>query len=949
MKQNNVLVAAIVCASVAIVGLSGCGGSSNSGGGGGGGTPPTITSFTGSPAIIEAGSSASLTAVFSGGTGVITPGNIAASSGTAVSVSPATTTMYTLTVTSSGGLVSSQTSTVTVDPLPTITSFSAGAATIEAGSSTSLTAVFSGGTGTITAPGGYSSPVTSGIAVSISPTTTTPYTLTVTPPVGTVNATMMTTVTVDPVPTITSFSANPNPITTSGGSSALTAVFAGGTGTITAPGGYSSPVTSGVAVNVSPTATTTYTLTVTPPVGTVNATQAVTVTVAPPPVITSFTVAPTAIEDGSSAQLTAVFSGGTGVVTPGNITMTSGTPVSVLPTSTTTYTLTVTPPAGQAIKQTTTLTVSPAPAITSFTANPTTIAAGSSSTLTPVFSGGTGVITPGNITATSGTGVSVSPTTTTTYTLTVTPALGNAITAMATVTLSGTSVTVNQTPTTVAVTDQLMGMNMAIWYDFTNGGSYTASNSPIVAAYQNAGIVALRWPGGSDSDDYHWNGANANPANGTAPSPSGCEGEYLAPNTNYLSFINNLEYAITSGFDVALTADYGTNPQCNGGGEPSEAANWVTYAYANGGKVSHVTVGNEEYGSWEEDLHASPHDPTTYADAVIGTSGYYDLIKNASQAAGGSTLVGVVVDADGEANGWDSTVLTDAGNYYDFVEYHYYPQYSPPSVTSDTPLVYDAAPEFTNNIKTIKTELANAHEPDTPIYVGELGANSANPGTQSWSITQGLYAGQILGEAMNDGVARLTWWIGVGNCLGSADVSGAGGFNNNNSSLYGWQDTWGSYNVFSDADANCPGAGPIGTMSPTGIAFDLLSHVAVTGEHVLTPSVAGDTTDVRAYAATHSGGTALVLFNLNETTAEAVTVTLSTEANSPGVTEYTYDKEMYDYTNTSCASDPTCTVDPNHSYANIDWVGPTTTSLGAQPLPLTVTLQPWSMNVLIIQ
>ena len=451
MKQNNVLVAAIVCASVAIVGLSGCGGSSNSGGGGGGGTPPTITSFTGSPAIIEAGSSASLTAVFSGGTGVITPGNIAASSGTAVSVSPATTTMYTLTVTSSGGLVSSQTSTVTVDPLPTITSFSAGAATIEAGSSTSLTAVFSGGTGTITAPGGYSSPVTSGIAVSISPTTTTPYTLTVTPPVGTVNATMMTTVTVDPVPTITSFSANPNPITTSGGSSALTAVFAGGTGTITAPGGYSSPVTSGVAVNVSPTATTTYTLTVTPPVGTVNATQAVTVTVAPPPVITSFTVAPTAIEDGSSAQLTAVFSGGTGVVTPGNITMTSGTPVSVLPTSTTTYTLTVTPPAGQAIKQTTTLTVSPAPAITSFTANPTTIAAGSSSTLTPVFSGGTGVITPGNITATSGTGVSVSPTTTTTYTLTVTPALGNAITAMATVTLSGTSVTVNQTPTTVAV------------------------------------------------------------------------------------------------------------------------------------------------------------------------------------------------------------------------------------------------------------------------------------------------------------------------------------------------------------------------------------------------------------------------------------------------------------------------------------------------------------------
>jgi hypothetical protein len=47
------------------------------------------------------------------------------------------------------------------------------------------------------------------------------------------------------------------------------------------------------------------------------------------------------------------------------------------------------------------------------------------------------------------------------------------------------------------------------------------------------------------------------------------------------------------------------------------------------------------------------------------------------------------------------------------------------------------------------------------------------------------------------------------------------------------------------------------------------------GEYVLTANVAGDTTDVRAYAATHSGGTALVLFNLNETTSEPVQITMS--------------------------------------------------------------------------
>jgi hypothetical protein len=113
--------------------------------------------------------------------------------------------------------------------------------------------------------------------------------------------------------------------------------------------------------------------------------------------------------------------------------------------------------------------------------------------------------------------------------------------------------------------------------------------------------------------------------------------------------------------------------------------------------------------------------------------------------------------------------------------------------------------------------------------------------------------------------------------------------------------------------------------------------------------VAGDTTDVRAYAATHSGGTALVLFNLNETATEDVVISLSSEATSPGVTMMTYDKEIYDYTNTNCALDPTCTYDSSHNYTNVQWAGPTTQSMGTQALPLTLTLSPWSMNVVLIQ
>src|ERR1035437_870675 len=198
----------------------------------------------------------------------------------------------------------------------------------------------------------------------------------------------------------------------------------------------------------------------------------------------------------------------------------------------------------------------------------------------------------------------------------------------------------------------------------------------------------------------------------------------------------------------------------------------------------------------------------------------------------------------------------------------------------------------TTNINIIRSELAAAGNPNTPIYIGEISSVYTNPGKQSWSITQALYAGQILGELMNAGISRLTWWIGFGNCNG-----GAGNMTDPPIGPYGWQH-FGAYNVFSDGayDYNCPGAGPIGTMSPTARAFQLFSNVAINNETVLTANVAGDTTDVRAYAATHNGGTALVLFNLNKTTSEPVTVTLSTQSASSNVTMITYDKAIYDQT-----------------------------------------------------
>jgi hypothetical protein len=570
-----------------------------------------------------------------------------------------------------------------------------------------------------------------------------------------------------------------------------------------------------------------------------------------------------------------------------NVTMNGNTTVTAnyaVPPSTYTLTVNSTDPASGV-----SIGVSPADinsatnGITSFTR---TYNSGTSVTLTAPA-------TSGSNTFSSWTGC----TTASTVTCDVTMSAAATVTANYYVPGASTSVTVNQSSLGPAVTDQILGMNLAVWYDVMT------NRTGIVDAFQAAGIKAVRWPGGSTSDVYHW-------ANNSYCS------SYASPNSTFSTFVNDI--VNPGGFDLALTADYGTDTACTGPGDPTEAAAWVAEAKTLGVTVSHMTVGNEEYGSWETDNHTPSHDATTYANAVAGTNGYYQLIKNANA----STLVGVDINP-GNSPAWDPIVLANAP--YDFVEYHYYPE--APGSESDSFLVNSAAQDLTAGINTIKAELTTAGKPNTPIYVGEIGGAYSDPGKQSWSITQGLYAGQVLGEMMNDGVSRLTWWIGFGNC----NTNDRG---NQSASLYGWQD-FGAYNVFSDgpSDTDCPGAGPIGTMSPTARAFQLFSNVAVTGEHVLTASVTGDTADVVAYAATHSGGTALVLFNRNETTAEAVEVTLSGQSSSSGVTVITYDKAIYDQTDS----------------ATPVWAAPSTTNLGAQSLPLSLTLTPWSMNVIIIR
>lgn len=155
-----------------------------------------------------------------------------------------------------------------------------------------------------------------------------------------------------------------------------------------------------------------------------------------------------------------------------------------------------------------------------------------------------------------------------------------------------TTVTVNASAGLGTVSSTALGANTAIWDSSMN-------DPQVVSLYKAAGIGALRYPGGSYSDIYHW-------VDNTAP------GGYVAPGTGFDAFMGTVQ---ASGAQPILIANYGS-------GTAQEAADWVRYAnITKGYGAKYWEIGNEIYGNgvygngWENDTHTD-RTPDQYAKEV---------------------------------------------------------------------------------------------------------------------------------------------------------------------------------------------------------------------------------------------------------------------------------------------------------------------------------------------
>ena len=447
------------------------------------------------------------------------------------------------------------------------------------------------------------------------------------------------------------------------------------------------------------------------------------------------------------------------------------------------------------------------------------------------------------------------------------------------------------------VDPRLFGVNAAIWdADFDTPATVT-----LLQAMDNQ---ALRFPGGSLSDEYHW-----------ASNTTGKNTWNWAT-----SFDRFARVAITTSAHVFITVNYGT-------GTAREAADWVRYS--NVTKTYGFTyweIGNESYGSWETDAQVRPHDPYTYATRA---KDYYEQMK----AVDPSIRVGVVVCPGEDTSfvvyadhavvnprtgtthyGWTPVVLStlqSLGVTPDFVIHHRYAQQ--PGAESDFRLLQSTR-TWTNESQDLRQQLVDYLGPtntSVELVCTEHNSVSSRCGKQTTSLVNALFLADSLGQALQTEFNAVLWW----------DLrNGREASNNNDATLYGWRN-YGDYGMVS---------GPTHGY-PTFFVSKLLTHFARGGDQLV--KATSDCVLLSAYAARRTNGCLTLLF-VNKSPSEEAKVEVQLSGYEPRATATVY---SYGVPQDEAARTGRGSVDVSETY------------VGTAGANFTCTFGPYSVNVVVLE
>ena len=413
---------------------------------------------------------------------------------------------------------------------------------------------------------------------------------------------------------------------------------------------------------------------------------------------------------------------------------------------------------------------------------------------------------------------------------------------------------VNAAHTIRPVDARWFGINTAIydWY---------FDQPETVSLLREMGTLVLRFPGGSMSDSFHW------------------RSNYIVGSTwqGWPTWFTNFAHVATNvGAQAIITANYGT-------GTPAEAADWVRFSnLTNHYGFKYWEIGNENYGTWEMDSNAYPHDAYTYATRAA------DYLRQ-MKAADSSLKIGVVVTPgeDSSDNGYRShpvlnprtgqthygwtpvllTTLRSLGVTPDFVIHHRYPEYT--DQESD-PLLLQSSSAWAGDAADLRQQLSDYLGPagaGIELFCTENNSNAGSQGKQSVSLVNGLYYADSLGQLMQTEFKSFVWW----DLRNGTDTSGS-----MDSTLYGWR-------LYGDI-------GMIGAATnryPPFYAAKLMQYFARPGDTILEAS--SDYLLASVYAAQRPNGmVSLLVLNKDTATNFNAQVALAGFAPDPTATRRSY-------------------------------------------------------------
>jgi hypothetical protein len=416
------------------------------------------------------------------------------------------------------------------------------------------------------------------------------------------------------------------------------------------------------------------------------------------------------------------------------------------------------------------------------------------------------------------------------------------------------NVTVDAAQTIRTIDPRHFGVNAAVWDAVFD----TATTISLLTEMKSQ---SLRFPGGSLSDDYHWQ-SNTTGANTWQWATS---------------FDHFAHVATATAAQVFTTVNYGS-------GTATEAADWVRYANVTKAYgFRYWEIGNENYGAWETDNNNRPHDPYTYANRF---KDYYNQMK----AVDPTVRIGAVLVTGEDSyanytdrpatnprtgqthNGWTPVLLATLRNLGvtpDFVIFHRYAQ--APGAETDAGLLQSSS-SWASDAADLRQQLSDylGTAATVELVCTENNSVYSNPGKQTTSLVNGLFFADSIGAAMKTEFNGVTWW----DLRNGQDTA-----NNNASSLYGWR-LYGDYGIVDGANP----AGPADRY-PTFYVAKLLQYFARGGDHLVTAG--SDYSLLSAYAARRADGS-LTLLVINKSPAAALNANITLNGYSPGGTIQSY-------------------------------------------------------------